>query len=427
MPDQLDQRGRQQRRRADWIWNALTASLRARDRARSSASKPARARRIAPPPDGRPNPFFTVLGVAAALMIGQGLLPPRPQADTPLPAAIQVQESKLVRSGALSPQDTWAEIVADPWEASDTIVPPDEPPGSADTAEQLPGSAVSETESANEAPPRALPPTLSDYVVEPGDTVNRIASRHGISAQTVVRVNRLPDPNYIQPGQILQIMSVDGTIHQVREGDTATSIAEAYGVALDELLAANQLDDPNTLPLFTVLMVPNPTREPEDKPILACQPARRAELPFIARIVGPAQASQRATGVPASVTIAQAILETAWGTSFLAREANNYFGIKAYGRGGTDGVVWIDTWEVENGENVTRKAPFRKYKTVADSLLDHGWFFHENPRYARALEARGDPREFARRIASAGYATDPAYASKLISLMERYGLFHYDC
>ncbi|MCL6594270.1 MAG: hypothetical protein K6T31_09865 [Alicyclobacillus sp.] len=66
-------------------------------------------------------------------------------------------------------------------------------------------------------------------------------------------------------------------------------------------------------------------------------------------------------------------------------------------------------------------------EAMEESFADHGRYLLENPRYARALEARGDPREFARRIASAGYATDPAYASKLISLMERYGLFHYDC
>src|SRR5436309_11377623 len=156
------------------------------------------------------------------------------------------------------------------------------------------------------------------------------------------------------------------------------------------------------------------------------RPARTPEEAFIFPLVEPAQESQLVTGVPTSVTIAQAILETYWGSSFLAREANNYFGIKAQTKPGSDGVVWIDAWEVEAGQNVVRPEPFRKYSNVVESLVDHGRFFLENSRYRHALEAKNDAREFARRINAAGYATDPAYASKLISYMDRYDLYQYD-
>ena len=130
--------------------------------------------------------------------------------------------------------------------------------------------------------------------------------------------------------------------------------------------------------------------------------------------------------MPASVTIAQAILESNWGLSRLAHENANYFGIKARGQGGTAGVVWYDTWEVLDGENVIQRAPFRAYREPRDSFVDHGRFFLENPRYRAALAVRADPRAFAREISQAGYATDPAYAPKLIAYMDRFQLYAYD-
>jgi flagellar protein FlgJ len=69
---------------------------------------------------------------------------------------------------------------------------------------------------------------------------------------------------------------------------------------------------------------------------------------------------------------------------------------------------------------------FRAYKTIAESFVDHGLFLVENGRYAAAMAVKNDPRQFARAVNRAGYATDPAYASKLIGLMDRYDLYRYD-
>jgi flagellar protein FlgJ len=69
---------------------------------------------------------------------------------------------------------------------------------------------------------------------------------------------------------------------------------------------------------------------------------------------------------------------------------------------------------------------FRAYNTIAESFIDHGLFFVQNGRYAAAMAARGDARQFAREVNRAGYATDPGYASKLIGLMDRYDLYRYD-
>jgi flagellum-specific peptidoglycan hydrolase FlgJ len=160
----------------------------------------------------------------------------------------------------------------------------------------------------------------------------------------------------------------------------------------------------------------------------AAPPTRQLTLQesFIALIEGPAQATQFETGVPASVSMAQAMLESDWGRSRLSRDAKNFFGIKATNKVGTAGVVYMDTWEVLNGKNVTVKAPFRAYNDMVESFVDHALYFVENSRYATAMKNIADARQFARLIHKAGYATDPSYSDKLISLMDKYNLYAYD-
>jgi flagellum-specific peptidoglycan hydrolase FlgJ len=173
---------------------------------------------------------------------------------------------------------------------------------------------------------------------------------------------------------------------------------------------------------------------PNDQQAAAMQVPRRSmptvgntpQERFIASIAEAAVSSRDQTGVPASVTIAQAILESFWGSSRLAREANNYFGIKAQTRVGSAGVVWFDVWEVIGGRNMMRSEPFRAYNSIAESFVDHGRFFLENGRYSGAMASRDDAQQFAREVNRAGYATDPAYAGKLIALMDRYNLYRFD-
>ncbi len=147
---------------------------------------------------------------------------------------------------------------------------------------------------------------------------------------------------------------------------------------------------------------------------------------FIGRCVEPARETQRMYGVPASVTIAQAILESGWGGSELATRANNYFGIKCAAVASPHQIGCIDkaTWEHLNGNDVTMTASFRRYASMRDSFLDHGLFLTK-PRYAAAFKA-ATPDEFARRIWQAGYATDPQYPAKLVRLMDQYELRQYD-
>jgi mannosyl-glycoprotein endo-beta-N-acetylglucosaminidase len=131
-------------------------------------------------------------------------------------------------------------------------------------------------------------------------------------------------------------------------------------------------------------------------------------------------------GAPVSVTVAQAILESGWGQSLLSREANNYFGIKATGQLGNDGAVWMPTFEIGQTGAYRVLAAFRAYKSLADSVADHDRLFRDVGLYRPALQVVDNPDEFARRIAQAGYATDPSYASKLIDVMHRDDLYRLD-
>jgi hypothetical protein len=140
-----------------------------------------------------------------------------------------------------------------------------------------------------------------------------------------------------------------------------------------------------------------------------------------------AMASSHRTGVPASVTVAQAILESDWGRSALASSAGNYFGIKAIGGLGNDGVVWMPTSEYDTaGERFETVSPFRAYKSLTDSMLDHDLMLRNSARYAPAMQVANDPRQFAYMLVEGGYATDPAYADKLIALMDGYDLYRLD-
>ena len=141
---------------------------------------------------------------------------------------------------------------------------------------------------------------------------------------------------------------------------------------------------------------------------------------FIEKIKPGADQCEKAEGIPSAFTIAQAALESAWGSSGLSLRANNLFGVKA-DKAWTGKVVAINTREFLRGVWVTVPALWRSYDSWAECLIDHAHFFKVNPRYAEALKTT-DPEKFARAVAKAGYATDPKYADKLISVMHSHNL-----
>jgi flagellum-specific peptidoglycan hydrolase FlgJ len=142
---------------------------------------------------------------------------------------------------------------------------------------------------------------------------------------------------------------------------------------------------------------------------------------FIQEIAPGAIAAQRQYGVPAAVTIAQAIDESGWGQSQLAAQDHNLFGIKGSGPAGS---VLMPTQEYENGQWVTINAPFRVYNSAAESISDHTLLLATSSSYKQAMADRADPDTFANDLTGV-YATDPNYGSSLISLMRLYDLYRY--
>ena len=143
---------------------------------------------------------------------------------------------------------------------------------------------------------------------------------------------------------------------------------------------------------------------------------------FISEVAPGAVAAQRRYGVPASVTIAQAIDESGWGRSSLAAKGHNLFGIKGTGPAGSDP---LPTQEYEHGQPVTRVSSFRVYHNFAESIDDHGKLLATSEYYQRSMAYRQDPNAFAATLTGV-YATDPDYGAKLISLMREYDLYRYD-
>jgi len=147
-----------------------------------------------------------------------------------------------------------------------------------------------------------------------------------------------------------------------------------------------------------------------------------AEQAFINEVAPWAMAAQRRYGVPASVTIAQAIDESGWGRSVLATRDHNLFGIKGAGPAGTD---LVPTREYQAGQLVSQASSFRVYNNIAESVDDHGKLLATSQYYRQAMGERRDPNAFAAALTGV-YATDPEYGTKLVSLMQRYDLYRYD-
>ena len=146
---------------------------------------------------------------------------------------------------------------------------------------------------------------------------------------------------------------------------------------------------------------------------------------FIQAVGEAARKDMEKSGVLASLTIAQAILESGWGTSELAQNANALFGIKADGR--WSGKTYSkETQECYDGVNYTTvTALFRAYSSWDESITDHSAFLLTGNRYAAVIGEK-DYKTACYAIKAAGYATAPDYAEKLISLIESYGLTAYD-
>ena len=131
-----------------------------------------------------------------------------------------------------------------------------------------------------------------------------------------------------------------------------------------------------------------------------------------------AQNNMRAHGIPASITLAQGILESGAGKGKLALSANNHFGIKCH-------TGWKGE-SVKHDDDAAQEC-FRKYEHPSESYRDHSLFLTSRTRYSNLFKLdKGDYQSWAKGLKSAGYATDVKYPDKLIGLIERFELYKYD-
>lgn len=139
---------------------------------------------------------------------------------------------------------------------------------------------------------------------------------------------------------------------------------------------------------------------------------------YVSRFKDIAMGNMRNYGIPASIILAQAILESGAGRGNLALNANNHFGIKCH-------LGWAGE-SVRHDDDDAQEC-FRKYDNPSESFKDHALFLTGRSRYAKLFEfSKGDYKAWAKGLKAAGYATDPKYPDKLISYIERYNLHEYD-
>jgi flagellar protein FlgJ len=149
------------------------------------------------------------------------------------------------------------------------------------------------------------------------------------------------------------------------------------------------------------------------------RPASPAE--FVAAIWPHAQAVARELDLDPRAIVAQAVLETGWGSRQIrdtdGTSGNNLFGIKADGRW-TGRRITVQTLEYDGGIPKPERAAFRAYDSLAEGFADYAKFLRDNPRYAEALRNGRDPGRYAAALQAAGYATDPRYARKITDILE---------
>jgi len=148
---------------------------------------------------------------------------------------------------------------------------------------------------------------------------------------------------------------------------------------------------------------------------------------FVKKIAPYAVTLGKQYGVLPSITIAQAILESDWGTSTLASQYNNYFGIK-----GTDpsNTKVLQTKEYTNNQWITINGRFRVYSDFRESMSDHTKLLvngttWNSQQYKQVIQSK-DYIDAAIALQADGYATDPGYTSKLIRIIQKYDLKKYD-
>lgn len=177
--------------------------------------------------------------------------------------------------------------------------------------------------------------------------------------------------------------------------------------------AVSALNPPLTTPPATALSV------------LPSAYSENAQQDFVNRMLPFAKQAGQASGVPPQLMLGQAVLESGWGKREIrmadGSNSFNLFGIKA-NAGWNGKVAEVMTTEYKNGVAYKQVEKFRAYSSYAEAFQDYAGLISNNPRYADVLQQGSDVAGMAQAIQKAGYATDPKYADKLVSIMGKIDL-----
>ncbi|WP_438710180.1 glucosaminidase domain-containing protein [Aquimarina muelleri] len=168
---------------------------------------------------------------------------------------------------------------------------------------------------------------------------------------------------------------------------------------------------------ITKVVIPDDVvEEPKEKPLPVLSYKDKIQR-YIYEFSEIAKSEMKTYGIPASITLAQGILESGAGYGELTQRAKNHFGIKCH--------EWTGD-RVYHDDDRSQEC-FRKYKAASESFRDHSLFLRDRKRYSRLFTFnKKDYKSWARGLREAGYATDKKYPQKLISIIERYQLTKYD-
>lgn len=292
------------------------------------------------------------------------------------------------------------------------------------------------------------PTVTGSYTVKSGDTLYRIASQTGTPINTLLSVNGLRLTSMIYPGQVLKLSGSNtatpapaqnnssqntnnnssssnnsGVIKYIAAADTNhdgfMTMAE-----YNTYMASHQNATSNVGPAAGIITnMSNGNTASTNLGAINTAGLSATQAAWLRTAAVDAKNATAGTGVRASVTVAQAIIESGWGSSALASAPyNNLFGIKV-SAGWYGGQVMMRTGEYINGGYVTVNAAFRSYASQEASFRDHTNFLLQNSRYAaNGVINSGSYQAMANGLQAAGYATDPSYAATLISVVQRYNL-----
>ena len=203
---------------------------------------------------------------------------------------------------------------------------------------------------------------------------------------------------------------------QIGKPVTPPELASSRLPSLRSRIGEDRREDAPSISALITLLTRNPITE---RIYSAIKGAPEHIQSFVSRMSDAAKLAAAESGVPEKLILSQAALESGWGKREILREDGstsfNLFGIKA-SPGWKGKVVHVMTTEYEDGVARKVKQPFRAYDSYAESFADYARLISQSKRYSAVLDAPS-AEAAAQRIQEAGYATDPAYADKLISIM----------